>query len=747
MKYGLLVFSFFAFATAGGAAAETINVSSAAELTNAVRRVAEIRKANRDVPIEIVFAGGDYDVPMELRLREGMTFFGSGSAKVVFRAADGARPRLCGGTAVKGWRRAVFNGRSDVWVADVAALKLKDQLSLFFYGGTSMTLCRRPNADPRHPYSGGWSYVPGKAVSMYKAIEGERDDQMPVKTEDWRDRACIEEGRVNIFPRYNWWNKVTPVASCDPTNRILRFAEPIRKLQPGRFAPRAQDRYCLMGYREDLDAPGEWYHDLKGGKVYFIPPDGADPNMARTAVLVGSHPVFRLENVTNVVIKGLEMCEANAAVLAEGVDRCEVVACRIHDMGFAAGSAVALHGTRCVVRDCDVWNVGSNGIDVGGGWRRRYAPDVRDLNLVENNYIHHTGLVNRHGFGVYVSGQGSRVTRNLMHDMPRGGIFYSGRFLTIDRNRIRHVNLEMEDTAAIYGGGYVNNTGTKINGNWVSHSIGFSHDRNGVYSFRKTCAWGIYLDDCSGGAEVVGNLVEHCNGGAMHMHCARFNIVSNNVFVSNGGESDTPRQFSIRGWRITDASRTDGYLANGAQRAYEALIAVSPAWTNFLTLAHEPKSPDAPDGYIMQGNRIVNNIWYYPDQPQSFVYCPGNYNVSNNVFDANIIWSGSDRVKIQHERKAVSLDAWRAQGQERASVVADPLFRDPAHGDWSFREGSPAPALGIVPVRPKETGLYLNENRKSFPVEAEGVREHPEWLTEAEKDKPAPKNHALSTKP
>jgi len=59
MKCGLLVCSFFAFAAAGGAAAaETINVSSAAELTNAVRRVAEIRKANRDVPIEIVFSGG-----------------------------------------------------------------------------------------------------------------------------------------------------------------------------------------------------------------------------------------------------------------------------------------------------------------------------------------------------------------------------------------------------------------------------------------------------------------------------------------------------------------------------------------------------------------------------------------------------------------------------------------------------------------------------------------------------------------
>ena len=82
-----------------------------------------------------------------------------------------------------GWRRTSFNGRDDVWVADVSALKLKSQLPLLFHDGASMTLCRYPNADPRRPYSGGWAYVPGKAVSMYREIEGERDDEVPVRPE------------------------------------------------------------------------------------------------------------------------------------------------------------------------------------------------------------------------------------------------------------------------------------------------------------------------------------------------------------------------------------------------------------------------------------------------------------------------------------------------------------------------------------------------------------------------------------
>ena len=709
-------------AVVAGAEVVTIPVADARGLQAAAKEVRRIRAADRDTAVEVVLAAGDYDLPDGLRFDEGRDGFRSSeTAALTFRAAPGARARICGGTVVKGWTKTSFNGRTDVWTADVSALKLKAQLKLFYMDGVSKTLCRWPNYDPAHPFSGGWAYVDGKPQSMYRPIEGERDDEFKVKPADVRPWSHPEEGSVNIFPRYNWWNAYRALASFDVSNRVFRLA---KRIGEG-FAPRAQDRYHLMGLREELDAPGEWYHDLAGGRIYYIPDDGRDPNQVRTAVLRDGRAVFTFAGVTNVTVRGLEICEAAACVNCDHSRRVRVVACRLHDVGFFDGAAVALNGTLNEVRDCDIWNTGTYGVAIGNDWSVKYAPETRDGNVVENNYIHHCGRHNRHGFGVTVRGQGSRVARNLIHDMPRGGIFYSGRFLTIEKNRIRHVNLEMEDTAAIYGGGYLNNTGTKINGNWVSDSIGFSHDAKGVYAFRKTCAWGIYLDDCSGGAEVVGNLVEHCNGGGMHMHCARFNVVSNNVFVSNGGLSKLPRQHSIRGWKITELNP---YMKGRAQKGYEAMVAFAPSWTNYMTLAHPPAAPDAPGGLIMQGNRLVNNVWYYPDQTNSCVYRPGNYNPSNNVFDANIIWDGTPEPKFQHEGKDVSLAEWRARGQDVHSICRDPCFRDPAHGDWSYHEGSPAPELGIWPVKPAEAGLYLNENRRTFPREAEGVREHPQWI-------------------
>ena len=149
-QYGLIVCAVSAVLVLDGTA-ETINVANGKELAAAVKSIGAIRAANRDVPVEILLASGGYDVPSEITLREGRGFVSSDVAPVTIRAASGAKPRLCGGRIVKDWKRTRFNGRDDVWVADVSALKLKHQLPLFFCDGKSMTLCRRPNADPNRP--------------------------------------------------------------------------------------------------------------------------------------------------------------------------------------------------------------------------------------------------------------------------------------------------------------------------------------------------------------------------------------------------------------------------------------------------------------------------------------------------------------------------------------------------------------------------------------------------------------------
>ena len=694
-------------------------------LEAAVGAAVKRRAKHPDEAIDVVLADGDYPVPKVIQLCSAEGFKSSLTAPFTVCAAKGARPRLLGSVPVTGWKKTTLNGRGDVWETDLSSLKLKKRLDLFFLDGTSMTMCRYPNRDAARPYSGGWAYVDGTPFGMYKTSTNDNPGVMLLRPADRRAWSDPSEGRVNIFPRYNWWNAILGI-SC-VSNGYIVFTKPLGQ----QFPPRPLDRYHVMGLREELDAPGEWYHDLKGEKLYFIPPAGIDPNSKVTSVPV-SGSVFCLRGVTNVVFRGLEICSAAAGVNTSWrrVNRCRVEDCHIHDVGFMHDAGVSLSGTENTVTDCDIWNIGGYGINLSCGWDAPpHAPADRDGNLAFNNYIHHTGLINRHGFGIYIGGQGSRVAHNLIHDMPRGGIFYTGRFLTIDHNRIRHCNTEMEDTAAIYGGGYCSNVGTKINYNHVSDSIGFSHNAKGEYLFFNTCAWGIYLDDCSGGAEVVGNLVENCNRGGMHMHCARFNVVSNNVFVSNGGPSANTSQHSINGWTKKPTDKGwPGTMSESTQKSYERFVGPYPEWKKFTPLAFSPKDVPAPDGLIMQGNRIVNNIWYYPDEPDTYAKQPGRYNVKNNLFDRNIYWPGKGEYKMKHEYRDIALEDWRKLGQDVHTIVADPLFADAAKGDYAFRSGSPAEKLGIWQLPVREMGLVLTKFRTGFPVEAEGLREHPEWL-------------------
>jgi hypothetical protein len=45
-----------------------------------------------------------------------------------------------------------------------------------------------------------------------------------------------------------------------------------------------------------------------------------------------------------------------------------------------------------------------------------------------------------------------------------------------------------------------------------------------------------------------------------------------------------------------------------------------------------------------------------------------------------------------------TLAEWRARGQDRDSLIADPLFVDPSAGDFSLQPRSPAIKIGFKPI-------------------------------------------------
>jgi hypothetical protein len=98
-------------------------------------------------------------------------------------------------------------------------------------------------------------------------------------------------------------------------------------------------------------------------------------------------------------------------------------------------------------------------------------------------------------------------------------------------------------------------------------------------------------------------------------------------------------------------------------------------------------------------------------------------------FNSSQGWAEVSEIHLGEAEAASEWEAWQMAGADAHSVVADPLFVDAEHSDFTLKPDSPALKLGFKPIPFREIGVYKDDARATWPVrEAEGVREHPEWL-------------------
>jgi len=88
------------------------------------------------------------------------------------------------------------------------------------------------------------------------------------------------------------------------------------------------------------------------------------------------------------------------------------------------------------------------------------------------------------------------------------------------------------------------------------------------------------------------------------------------------------------------------------------------------------------------------NIVYYQDGKAVGGY--GSRRIGRDVcaFDRNLYWNASGRPVLFGDK---TLAEWRAAGQDKESIVANPLFVAPEKGDFRLRQGSPAAKIGFEP--------------------------------------------------
>jgi len=157
---------------------------------------------------------------------------------------------------------------------------------------------------------------------------------------------------------------------------------------------------------------------------------------------------------------------------------------------------------------------------------------------------------------------------------------------------------------------------------------------------RAYGGWGIYPDEGSSEIVIESNLVYRCSSSPFFAHINRKITVQNNIFAL-GGQCQVERAGA----------------APGPEQEYAFL-------RNLV--------------YYRQGKAVG----YWDAQNHNFAY------------EGNLYWNASGAPIMFGEK---TFAEWQATGQDKDSLIADPLFMDPEHGDFRLRPDSPAARIGFQP--------------------------------------------------
>ncbi len=657
-------------------------------------------------PVTVLVREGTYALAATL----SFTTEDSGTAEcpVVYRAYPGEAPMLTGGRTIKGWKPY----RAGVYVADLAAQKVDDRhFRELFLKGERQILARFPNFDPAHPVTGGLLYVDDTA-SLNRNSFHYADGQIPF--DKWGD---ISQAEVNIFPYNCWDHNIVRIAGVDPDMCLIRLRHNVM----GQIFVR--NRYFLQNVLGALDALGEWFSDWKAGKLYFQPPDGKAPGDADVTVPM-------LENLVEIAatddkpvqylaLRGFRMtCARMDAVTLEGARNCAVLGNTISRVGgvgvnvgylrnavrgvglpwktSGAGQVHIHSGDRpllfgypcheCRVAGNDVDSVGGEGVALQG-----------TKNVADNNHLSRTGTYDRVCAGITICGDENVASHNVLHDVPRDGIFINGKLNIAEYNDIRNSMLYTADNAAIALRQHdvnqgVRNVGNVLRFNRLLDTVGYgsyphcTHPGNGFAS--PFCSFGIYLDGSICGVTVYGNIIARTGGDSVFVQFGGGNIFENNIFV----EDDAKRvQF-------------DSMVFFGTFMFTDA--------TGKLRDAEPP-------------NEFKHNIFYY-GAPGTNLYRVGHWDNSPDwdprqaTFDDNLLWHKDQPISVDLASKMnfKTLADWQAQGYDTRSMVGDPLFVDAAHDDYRLQADSPAYKVGFRDINAEiaKIGAYPGDERASWPL-------------------------------
>ncbi len=624
-----------------------------ASLAGARDKIRELRKAGLQGEVRVLIRGGNYvlDQPFVLESQDS----GTSRTQVIYSAYKKESPIFTGGTILSGWKKE-SNGR---WTAQIPAGESQDpQSSPFYFRQLFINGERRIRA--RSPNSGFYE-IAGRVAEKKTDPQNNRAFRFAAgDIRDWNDPDA------EVIAIHSWEATRLHIASLDAATHTVNFSGP----SPWPFTQwEDHQRYYVENVADALDAPGEWYLDRKSGVLAYSPLPGE--KLEKESVVVPRlHEPFVIfkgdyakgQFVENVAISGLKLYYADWTLPTEGYAD--------HQAANTIPGAIEMEAARdCVIKRCEVAHIGNYAIrlkkgcrdnrieenhlhDLGAGGicvgEQRIPKDEKEAvvrNAVFNNYIHDGGRVYEASVGVWVGQSGDNtISHNEISDLGYTGVSVGWTWGYGESVAQRNI---IEDNHIHHiGRGVLSDMGGIYTLGNSSGSILRGNLIHDVTDFRYG-AWGIYPDEGTTNLLIENNVVYRCRTGTFHQHYGKENLVRNNIFAFS------PTEQLIR-------SRAEDHRSFRFDR-------------NII--------------YFDQGNLLG-----------------GNWKSDHFYMDYNLYWKAGKDPKFDFQKS--SFEQWRNdKDMDHHSIIADPLFKNPAKGDFRLDCRSPAQALGFQAIDMSKVGL------------------------------------------
>jgi hypothetical protein len=632
-----------------------------ATVARAREAVRELRRSLKEQrPTRVELRGGTYylDAPLVFDAEDS----GSEKAPVVYAAATGERVVLSAGRRLEGGRWGEVNGHK-AWMVEIPKVKEGQwRFRQLFVSGIRRSRSRLPKLgefriESLPGYTGDFLrsptkhfvYAPGNIVPS------------------WRNLRDVEVVGIT-----KWLDNRLPIEMVNAESRTVTFD------RPSLFALLSTDKpgpYWVENVFEAL-VPGQWYLDRPRGELYCLPQPGEDlpsaeiiaPRLSQVVKVTGREgaPVHDL-HFEGLIVAHTEWqppadyasslqagIEVPGALLFDYAQRCSFTRGGIEHIGNY-GVEVSVGCTDIDITHNKITDIGAGGIRIGHffSWetdgsgqltergRQRKAgmptgPHSQRVTVADNE-ISHCGRFTPEAVGIFIGDNAdNKIVHNLIYDLYYTGISV-GSIQDFGAAQAKGNIIEYNHIHDI-GQGMLSDLAAIYTCSTTDSRIRFNliHD----VSRRDYGGWGIYPDEGSHDLLIQKNVVSRCQDGAFFAHHNHDITVENNIFALNRAAQ----------------------IERGGMGGFEL------TFRRNLVLYREGKA-----------------VGDYGDEKSGSDVC---------AFDHNLYWNIAGKPIIFGKR---SLGQWQRLGQDKNSLIVDPLFVDSEKGDFHLRPESPAKRIGFEP--------------------------------------------------